>query len=252
MRLCILCKKQITLCNGHALCRDVGPAVEGKLAWSDVREVCPMCEFSGKWDPETWVDPRKNYTREALSHMMKLRVERNLKKDSHYYDAHVASYVACVMCHGTGELSNHEDVGEWESEGGSITPHKLCACGGERVRITEDMVRRFFELPMPSQYIKIGARRSGSCGFDVSIHVSLNPALQDAAMQQLDALLFDGKNFEWLMGIYPWTKNYEIGISLRHFSGDAKESQLLLLKWFKNCEQKIGKKNLSIESQMQL
>lgn len=97
--------------------------------------------------------------------------------------------------------------------------------------------------------VAISARKS-SVGFDITIHVSRNPALQDAAMLALDTLLFNEENLSWLMSIHPWGFNYEAGVSYRYFSGDTRPAQDVLQKWFKICEQKIGKKNLSVESLM--
>lgn len=189
-------------------------------------------------------------TIEAIAYERKKEVSENLRRDPHYYDELVSSYMACRKCGGTGEIRPHADVGEWESEGGAIGRVIQCSCGGERVKITEDTIKRFFDLPMPTRDITIRMRRSGAVGFDVSLYVQLNPALQDEAMGQLDALLFNEKNLQWLMGIYPWAISYESGVSYRHFSGDSKEAQSLLQKWIKNCQQKFGK-NLTVESLMQ-
>lgn len=182
---------------------------------------------------------------------MKKTVLENLARNPHHYDDLIAYFMRCMKCGGCGFLPPDNDICMWESEGGPAYDIE-CECGGKKPRIAEDIVRRFFELPEPSRYIKISARRSGPYGFDVTIYTTLNPALQDAAMQRLDEFLFDDKN-QWLMGIYPWATNYETGISYRHFSGEPKEAQTLLMKWFKKAEQieiagkKLGREFLSTE-----
>jgi hypothetical protein len=190
-------------------------------------------------------------TIEAIAHERKLEAENNLKNNSHYYDELVAAFMVCRRCNGSGEVIDNTNIGEWESEGGPAAKPILCDCKGERAKITEDMVRRFFDLPVASRDIVIKTRRSGVCGFDVSIHVMLNPALQDNAMMLLDELLFNDKNLQWLSSINQWHIDYQNGVSYRHFSGDSKEALTLLQKWTKNCEQKFGKKNFRAESLLQ-
>lgn len=124
--------------------------------------------------------------------------------------------------------------------------------GKEYAKATKDSVFRFFNVALPSRDMKIVARRSGTSGFDVNIFVYENPALQDEGMRQLDILLSDDKNKQWLTGVFPWSIDYKTGVSYRHFSGDVKESQALLQKWFKGCESKVGKKNLQTESAMRV
>ncbi len=113
------------------------------------------------------------------------------------------------------------------------------------------MVRRFFELPMPSRDIKLVVRRSGAVGFDVSIYVSLNPALQDNAMRELDLLLFNERKLTWLISINNWKSDHLIGVAYRHFSGTVKEGQELVQRWLKIVQQKVGQKNVTVECHMQ-
>lgn len=187
-------------------------------------------------------------TQETKSYNNQLEVRSNLENDPHYYDTLLSFFMDCKKCYGTGEIHTSEDIGEWETEGGAITT-KLCECKGEKTKITTDMVKRFFGIPLPSHNFVVGICRSGSVGFDITINVEENPALQDNVMQQLDILLFDGGNIEWLIGIYPWSVNYQAGVSYRHFSGSVKEAQNLTEKWVKNLRQKYGK-NLTVESAM--
>jgi hypothetical protein len=188
---------------------------------------------------------------EATQYNNQQVVLRNLRNNPRHYDKLVSAFISCKRCNGTGEIKLREDVGEWENEGGSVR-NIACECKGERVRITEDMVKRFFDIPLPSRDIKLCVRRSGACGFDINIYATENPALQDTAMKELETLLFNDKNFEWLYGIYPSNVSYESGVSYKHFSGEPKECQTLLNKWFKNVQQKVGQKNVSIESQLQV
>ena len=160
---------------------------------------------------------RAKKTNEAELYHKKLKIAKDLDKDPHCYDDYVKTFLK-----------------------------------DDSIKITEEIVRRFFDLPMPSRDVKLSARRSGTSGFDVHVYVTLNPAIQDTAMQQLNALLDAEAKSEWLEKVYPWATSYTNGISYRHFSGSVKEAQTLIQKWFKNCEQKIGKKNLTTESLMQI
>lgn len=173
-------------------------------------------------------------------------VIKNLEQDPHYYDGLVSAFIQCRKCNGTGEL--YQDIGEWESEGGLSIPNSQCDCVKDRIIITDDMVKRFFELPIASRNVKITSTRSGACGFDINIYVVLNPALQDAAAELFNVLLSDKKNNEWLMETFKWSVNYEVGVSYRHFSGSAKEAQILIQKWDQACKKKFGK---NLESQIQ-
>lgn len=89
---------------------------------------------------------------------------------------------------------------------------------------------------MASNTLTLSVRRSGAAGFDVTVRVNENPALQDLAMEQLDKLLFVEENMEWLESIWPWAITYEVGISIRHFAGSQKEGQTLVNKWMTNCK----------------
>lgn len=177
----------------------------------------------------------------------KQTVVKNLEQDRHYYDDFVSAFIQCRKCNGTGEL--YQDIGEWESEGGPSVPNNQCDCIKEKLVITDDMVKRFFELPIASKNVKITSTRSGVCGFDIHIYVTLNPALQDEVAELFDVLLSDIKNNEWLIGEFKWSINYEVGVSYRHFSGAAKEAQLLIQKWEQNCKKKFGK---NLESQIRV
>lgn len=94
--------------------------------------------------------------------------------------------------------------------------------------------------------MRISIRKINSHGFDVSIEVADN-ATQYETMLSLDSLLNEDKNKAWLMEVFPWAVNYEIGISYRHFSGDLKEGQALIQRWIRELEKQLGKKNVSIE-----
>jgi hypothetical protein len=175
----------------------------------------------------------------------------NLNKDAHYYDNLISGFISCRTCNGTGEVISNEDIGQWETEGGSVRS-SACVCGGEKTKITEDMVKRFFDIPLPSRDIKLVARRSAATGFDINIHATQNPALQDTAMNELESLLFDEKNADYIHAVFPPNIDYESGVSYRHFSGEVKECQAIIQQWFKSCQKKIGQKQVSLESQMQV
>jgi hypothetical protein len=187
-------------------------------------------------------------TQEAKSHNKQLEVRANLENDPHHYDTLLSSFMACKKCYGSGEIFATEDIGEWETEGGAISTN-LCECKGEKTKITIDMVKRFFGITIASHNFTVGICRSGAVGFDITINVEENPALQDAVMLQLDTLLFDGGNIEWLINIFPWSVNYQVGVSYRHFSGSVKEAQNITEKWVKNLRQKYGK-NITVKNAM--
>lgn len=42
-RRCIRCGRAIDLCNGFQIARDTLAAMEGRLSWKDVREICGVC-----------------------------------------------------------------------------------------------------------------------------------------------------------------------------------------------------------------
>lgn len=178
----------------------------------------PDCENPDTSAIDSLQAPRE--TTEARAFAQQKKVLAILAKDPHYYDDYVSAFV-------------NKNLKEGEAP----------------TKITQDMVLRFFDIPGPSREITISVKRSGTCGFDVNIHAAQNPALIDEAIRQLDVLLFDHKNLSWLMGIYTWAISYKTGNAYRHFSGDSKEAQTLLQRWFKNCTQKMGK-NLTIESHM--
>lgn len=154
-------------------------------------------------------------TREAIKHENMNLVIANLAKDSHHYDALIAYHMKCAI----------KDI-------------------------DGDTVARFFNLPEPSRDIKIKMSRAGAQCFSVSIHVSLNPALQDNVMEQLDILLANNKEEEWLDNVWGWNVGYEAGVSSRSFSGSAKEAHILLQRWVRNCENKFGRKNITTESSL--
>lgn len=58
VRQCMLCSAVISLCNGHAISRDVMRAMKKEIQWADVRELCPQCDAKGMWNPFTFQDPR--------------------------------------------------------------------------------------------------------------------------------------------------------------------------------------------------
>lgn len=192
-----------------------------------------------------------SFTQEAIQFNRQKRVLKNLQRDRHHYDRLLSAFIACRRCKGTGEIHTNQDVGEWENEGGSIVS-KPCECGGEKTRITEDIVKRFFDIPMPSKDIRLVATRSGACGFDINIYATQNPALQDDAMRELEALLSDNKNAAGVYGVYPAKIDYETGISYRHFAGEVKVCQSIVSNWFKACAKKMGSNRVSVSSHMQL
>lgn len=160
---------------------------------------------------------------EAKAYDRKQTILNNLRKDPRCYDNLVRTYMS--MQKSTGK----------EKE--------------DQVKIKDADVYQFFNLPQPSPYIKVDVSRSGAITFDVCIRVQQNPALQDTAADLLDKLLSDEGNKEWLIGVHEWHKNYPTGISGRSFSGLAKEAQVLLQRWFKALEQKIGREKLTIINQ---
>lgn len=143
-------------------------------------------------------------TPENLLYRRKKEVKNNLKIDRHYYDNHISNFM-------------------------------------DKKDINEDAVRRFFDLEFPSRIVEIYARLSGAGSFDAHIRTTLNPSLQDAAMLELDKILFDEKNLEWLSSIYEWDIDYDLGISVRSFSGIAKDGKICIDKWIKECQKKFGK-----------
>jgi Zn-finger protein len=45
IRACIKCGTPLELCNGCVLARDICDAVDGKIPWTDVRELCARCAW---------------------------------------------------------------------------------------------------------------------------------------------------------------------------------------------------------------
>jgi hypothetical protein len=94
--------------------------------------------------------------------------------------------------------------------------------------------------------ITLTIRRSGAMGFDINIATDQNPALQDEAMAKLDILLDAPTNKTWLTATFPWSIEYNLGISYRHLCGEPKSLDALLNNWVKACSQKYNK-NLRID-----
>lgn len=229
-----------------------------KILPHDRSEPWPNCE-----NPDTYDLDSISLTKpsdQCKAHMTKQKILENLQDDPHYYDGLITLYRQrsdelrrqnCKKCNGTGVA--HQDIGDWEHEGGACVEPRKEACSEcifEPIKLDADAAARFFNLPIPNQYITLKMSKAGAMCFSISIHVTLNPALQDEAMRQLDALLFDKKNDDWLSNVWGWNVCYKVGISSRSFSGSPKEAQLLLQQWIRNCGTKFGRKNLSTESSL--
>lgn len=152
-------------------------------------------------------------TQQAIEFEYKQRIITNLKRDVHYYDEFVNLF--------------------------------LSKNGGEPVKPTEEIVKRFFDIPLPSRDIKLSVSVFSPTSFWITIRVCQNPALQEHAIQLLNDILKDNSE---LSIVGAWDTDYEIGISTARYSyDDEKIAQNTFRKWFKACDQKF-KKNLTIDS----